>query len=644
MKLCWLLVLSSGLARAEPLLVGKEFFDPITQAKVEIGPVNDETVLGFELLYATPGVNDISEVAGHLLLRIKLKNNPLAAMMGVENPNDIVVSFLADTADLWRRPEKTELPEASCAEEESLFFAGSDRREFHPVKSVTQAVKGLLGGFSTNYDRTTLFHTLASYTYFQNRTLLRYELTLTPEQKRNLIRHLKEMLTAEKPNYRFFDQNCASILVQVIGQGIKDAGVANFHKVVMPPNALVALLVRRGLAKQVFPSFYGIELKGYLAQDLIVQKMASLNERYNEKYSDSDLPPVSAIFAEDVKSRVAFLERLAAFSDLHPDSVPIIFQIATLFPFVEYLHLDIKSRCQKYLTEALVTARKLSGDATTDKSFDPERAIDHMYRDSLLKEADTGSPHTRLLSLEFAASRQVSGRTQSSMTLGLALHKQEMGSVSRFSMQRAASVVLGQFSLGITKERHLLKASHYSLVGLDLRKFRERVDETPSLTSGLKAVGFGLGVLTVERDFSRQFRQTEYGNVKGLFNVVSNPQYTRHLHLYGGLSVDQIGLGEFDQQLDLMGGLTLGGSFLYTFDHQRTTVLRGRVQRKILAHGNRQIIRDDWQGRLSTLALKTGYYEGRVFLGQKAMKVRDTGDERQIYRNEWQLGMSFDRF
>ena len=73
------------------------FFDVRNGKPVAMGAVTPETVSGFELLYATPGTGDISEIAGHLLLRVKLRNNPRAEAQGIENPHDLVISFLADT-------------------------------------------------------------------------------------------------------------------------------------------------------------------------------------------------------------------------------------------------------------------------------------------------------------------------------------------------------------------------------------------------------------------------------------------------------------------------------------------------------------------------------------------------------------------
>ncbi len=99
----------------EGLLDDIEFYSPANGEKVDIGPINMQTVTGFELLYATPGTGDASEIAGHLLLRIKLDNNPGADNSGIQNPHDLVISFLANTRDQTshKQEPKPEI-QASC--------------------------------------------------------------------------------------------------------------------------------------------------------------------------------------------------------------------------------------------------------------------------------------------------------------------------------------------------------------------------------------------------------------------------------------------------------------------------------------------------------------------------------------------------
>lgn len=88
---------------AEDLASGFRFTSLRTGRAFDPGPVTAETVTGFEVLYATSGTGDIAEIAGHLLLRVKLTPGPEG------ESRDLVVSFLAATPQMppsWIPSEK----------------------------------------------------------------------------------------------------------------------------------------------------------------------------------------------------------------------------------------------------------------------------------------------------------------------------------------------------------------------------------------------------------------------------------------------------------------------------------------------------------------------------------------------------------
>ena len=173
------------------------FTDSQSNQPIIMGPINANTIDGFELLYATPGTGDAAELAGHLLLRIKLNNNPAVHSLGLENPRDLVISFLADTA----KPQTT--PKAPVCDDSWLGVAPSNQH-FDPIAETVQAIKGLTGGLLTLFNRATLEQTLRSYTYFQDRNLLRYRLNLTAQQKQSLIDHLYRVKKNFTTRYYFF--------------------------------------------------------------------------------------------------------------------------------------------------------------------------------------------------------------------------------------------------------------------------------------------------------------------------------------------------------------------------------------------------------------------------------------------------------
>ena len=271
------------------------FYDPISHQPIEMGPINMETVKGFELLYATPGTGDASEIAGHLLLRIKLANNPQAELAGIENPHDLVISFLANTADTTANiPSNTAPEEKLQCKTNWLNIVDDGRNDFSAMHSIFQSLKGLSGGFLTMMNRQTLAEAIKSYTIEEERDLLRYELLLTKQQQYHLLQRLHLAKKNYNARYYFFNQNCASVLVTVIGQGINHQEIANFSPLVSPPNGLVGLFIRNGLARPVTPSIYSYRKRGFLAQEMI----QSLYEDFPVATATDSRPAIEGLFSK----------------------------------------------------------------------------------------------------------------------------------------------------------------------------------------------------------------------------------------------------------------------------------------------------------------------------------------------------------
>ncbi len=100
------------------LLGGITMKDIYSGQTIKIGPLNQQSLIGFELLYATPGDREVSEIAGHLLLRIKLDNNRAAQVAGLENPYDLVVSFLADSSNFEVPPSPFPVEQTKTCKQE----------------------------------------------------------------------------------------------------------------------------------------------------------------------------------------------------------------------------------------------------------------------------------------------------------------------------------------------------------------------------------------------------------------------------------------------------------------------------------------------------------------------------------------------
>ncbi|MEM7392362.1 MAG: hypothetical protein AAF492_08425, partial [Verrucomicrobiota bacterium] len=128
----------------EGMLDDLEFLDVKTGRPIAMGPIEPESVRGFEVMYATPGAGDISEIAGHLLLRVKLNNNPEADAMGIENPHDLVISCLADTR-AGRDPEtnRTVVVQKECRRSNWFNLVENNPGGESALASVWQSLRGL---------------------------------------------------------------------------------------------------------------------------------------------------------------------------------------------------------------------------------------------------------------------------------------------------------------------------------------------------------------------------------------------------------------------------------------------------------------------------------------------------------------------
>jgi hypothetical protein len=511
------------------------FLDPITRRPISMGPFNSDNVEGFELLYATPGVNDAAEIAGHLILRVRLRNNLEAQRLGIENPNDLVISFLADTeSDSPSKAPSVATRVDSVPKEcrQAWFDFGQAVREDHDaMRSIVQALKGLSGGFLTVYDRQTLYQAIKSYTIDQDRNLLRYKLNLSDAQKKSLIDRLFAAKQNFKSKYYFFDRNCASILVQIIGEGIGAREIAEFDPFVVPPNALVALMIRKGLAQQVFPSFYSYRKKGHIAQE-------ELNLRLGKHGIDQIMSPKEGL-------RLSSWQSLKTKYVGTSEGAGTFYQLAALGQDAELSYLDRSQRCENYtskVTEFLRSSQKellkKYGDSVYADAVDTNVLISEAVRDEESADALSGSQNTQLSSLSLGLSRS-DARAQNGVYIGYAVHKQEAGSVTSQSMQRGTSVKLGDIKFEQFKESDLNGDSfRWQLTALEIRKFKERLYEVPSYFSEHGKIGIGLSLLNLRKDSEEDLVHSTLAGGSILFNVISSRLYLDYLFVSIGADFD----------------------------------------------------------------------------------------------------------
>lgn len=536
LSLLLLLLAAAAPAGAnEGLLDDIVFFDTLLGEEIPMGPVDTDTVRGFEILYATPGAGDVSEIAGHLLLRVMLNNNPRAEARGLENPNDLVISFLADTeSGRPARPRRPAVVQEDCRRINWLNLVNENPGDESPLASIWQSLKGLSGGFRIIMDRQTLGHALKSYTVTQDRALLRYRLNLTPEQKASLLARLREVRLTYTPPYYFFSQNCGSVLIEVIGQGIGDPDIARFHPLVAPPHSLLGNLVRRGLATRVTPAFYSYRQQGFIAERLLRRHYATLVRQLPALA----WPPAGDLTDRREEVRAQAITDAGALGEAHPELRPGLYRLAALAQEADMATSHKDRVCENYTSAAAAAARALQARLLAGSNAVETLAVDTglLIRGAQAAEeaagAADGALHTGLYTLSAGVGRYRSARTADGPVViaGGALLRQDMGDPSRLAMQRAGSVELGGGAVVLGDDR----LKEWQLTGLRLRKFRETLETVPSCLVSTRGLGLGLSVLELRQADGAAHPRGTVAGAAVLGNLVSSARHKDFLYVSAG--------------------------------------------------------------------------------------------------------------
>ena len=517
-----------------------------------MGKITEETVTGFELLYATPGTGDISEVAGHLMLRIKLNNNHHAESnqkenLNDENPNDIVISFLADTREFQPSSDANSNPTKQC-KKNWLNLVGGNQDDLNPMHSITQSLKGLSGGLDTRMEVQSLAYTLKVYTIEEDRNLLRYKLKLSPQQRIRLLKHLAYLKHHHQADYYFFSQNCASILVSVLGKGIGNEEIERFHPIVSAPNSLVALLVRKGLAEPITPGFYSYRKKGYLAKNIFKEKLSELKK----DHPDIKWPAKSALESTRTSTRRKVIKNIAQVYQDDPTLYQQTYELATWAQEAElaYSHKDLV--CEQYTSPVSADARIFQQQLVRDlgnenpiKSIKKDRELGSLGAYLEHQDYISGIPHTKVLSYSLGLIEQ-QNRTKAtedteqdkavSLLFNGALFRQEMGSPSSLAMQRTSRVTLGQIAFTLDDKENNLSLQNLSV--LKLSKFRDQLGRTQGFWHGSSAVGFGLSLLNIDYNEKQNMVDSRIAGAELLFGLLSSEFNNHYLYAAGGINWD----------------------------------------------------------------------------------------------------------
>ena len=590
---------TSTTVDASTLIEDIRFYNPITGRLINMGKITEETVTGFELLYATPGTGDISEVAGHLMLRIKLDNKHQADSnqkenLNGENPNDLVISFLADTREFQPSVSAESNPTKQC-KKNWFNLVGGNQDDLNPMHSITQSLKGLSGGLDTRMEVQSLAYTLKVYTIEEDRNLLRYKLKLSPHQRISLLKHLAYLKHHHKADYYFFSQNCASILVSVLGKGIGSEEIERFHPIVSAPNSLVALLVRKGLAEPVTPGFYSYRKKGYLAKNIFKQKLTELKRTH----PDVKWPANAALESPRTSTRRNVIKNIEQVYQNDPRLYQQTYELATWVQEAElaYSHKDLV--CELYTSPVSADARIFQQQLLKDlsnnnpnenpiKSIKKDRELDRLGGYLERQDYFSGIPHTKVLSYSLGfieqhnRNRTIENTEQDkavSLLFNGALFRQEMGSPSSLAMQRTSRVTLGQLSFKLNDKESGLSLKNLNV--LKLSKFRDQLGRTQGFWHGSSAIGFGLSLLNIDNNDEQKVIDNRIAGAELLFGLLSSEFNNHYLYAAGGINWDwqklpTVGNGSYDTSTGVRPIAGLYG--LITLQQKRRLQLRSQLE------------------------------------------------------------------
>ena len=561
------------------------FLNPDTGEEINIGPVTTDTVTGFEILYATPGTGDVSEIAGHLVLRIKLDNNSTAKKKGMENPRDLVISFLADTEPGERTFSVMEkdLPVQPECKKNWLNLVNNNVNDEPPLESIIQSIKGLSGGFLTTMDRQTLLYTIKSYTIEQGRDLLRYKLNVTDDQKKDLLERLFISRRNYQAGYYFFSQNCASVLVHVIGRGVGDRDLIDFNPLVSPPNTLISLMVRKHLAEPVYPSFYSYRKKGYIAQEMLKHELA----RLSITYPHVGWPRVFRLISRHEDTRFAATGELGDIAHAYPETARHVYKLSVMIQEAEMAYSYKDLRCENYTSAATAEARRIQKEVLSASAIridhiamDANRAMAAFFSEKEKGSMAKGTSHTGHYRFGTGAGFRETSRSpnRSVMVVEGALHHQPMGSRSNLAMQRSSHVDFFATSLMVDMAENTFL--NLTFTGLKLEKFRDRLNRVPSFYEPTGSFGLGLTLLDVAHERGSRGLYGTYAGIYGLLSLFSNPDNDRYVYLSAGAHVagghhDSLLQNDPQPHGPVTGiGLPLKASALVTLDDNRRWQLR----------------------------------------------------------------------
>ena len=110
------------------------------------------------------------------------------------------------------------------------------------VSMVDYFTKGLLGGFASILQPNTFRGVDRLFLQYEQRSLKRYALQLTPDQRRRLMERLWEAERSINYNYLFLSDNCASLILDVLAPAVEELDFDEPPRAFMMPTEVLEVL------------------------------------------------------------------------------------------------------------------------------------------------------------------------------------------------------------------------------------------------------------------------------------------------------------------------------------------------------------------------------------------------------------------
>ncbi len=110
-----------------------------------------------------------------------------------------------------------------------------------------QAIKGLVGGYKGLIEIAKYYQKINEYNYIESRDLTEYPIKISKDELDRFINHIWEIYQTTHFDYYFLDENCSSLLYQVLRYAMIDKNLMDEKRIYFLPQELVELLYEQDL-------------------------------------------------------------------------------------------------------------------------------------------------------------------------------------------------------------------------------------------------------------------------------------------------------------------------------------------------------------------------------------------------------------